>query len=129
MRNSGSAPKGAPTKHATLNLPGFLRDCRELVAATDPLLASGKLTRVAGLVLEASGLKLAVGSCCQVSLPNGHCVEAEVVGFSEDRLFLMPINDVYGLTPGARVTPLEVAQNTGQVQRRVLGRSALRRGA
>jgi flagellum-specific ATP synthase len=94
---------------ATLNLPGFLHDCRELIATTDTLAVSGKLTRVAGLVLEASGLKLAVGSCCQVSLPNGNCVEAEVVGFSEDRLFLMPINDVYGLTPGALVTPLEAA--------------------
>ena len=92
---------------ATLNLPGFLHDCRALIASTDALVVSGKLTRVAGLVLEASGLKLAVGSCCQVSLPNGNCVEAEVVGFSEDRLFLMPINDVYGLTPGALVTPLE----------------------
>jgi flagellum-specific ATP synthase len=91
----------------TLNLPGFLQDCRELIAGIDTLATSGKLTRVAGLVLEASGLKLAVGSCCQVSLPNGNCVEAEVVGFSEDRLFLMPINDVYGLTPGALVTPLE----------------------
>ena len=93
---------------ATLNLPGFLHDCRALIAATDAIAVSGKLTRVAGLVLEASGLKLAVGSCCQVSLPNDNCVEAEVVGFSEDRLFLMPINDVYGLTPGALVTPLEV---------------------
>jgi flagellum-specific ATP synthase len=92
---------------ATLNLPGFLHDCRDLVATADTFAVSGKLTRVAGLVLEASGLKLAVGSCCQVSLPNGNCVEAEVVGFSEDRLFLMPINDVYGLTPGALVTPLE----------------------
>lgn len=94
-------------KTATLNLPGFLHDCRELVATTDTFAVSGKLTRVAGLVLEASGLKLAVGSCCQVSLPNGNCVEAEVVGFSDDRLFLMPITDVYGLTSGALVTPLE----------------------
>jgi flagellum-specific ATP synthase len=93
----------------TLNVPGFLRDCRALVAATDTLAVSGKLTRVAGLVLEASGLRLAVGSCCEVLLPNGNSVEAEVVGFSEDRLFLMPINDVYGLTPGALVKPLEAA--------------------
>jgi flagellum-specific ATP synthase len=86
-----------------------VRDCRELITATDTFAVSGRLTRVAGLLLEASGLKLAVGSCCQVSLPNGNCVEAEVVGFSEDRLFLMPINDVHGLTPGALVAPLEIA--------------------
>jgi flagellum-specific ATP synthase len=91
------------------DLPAFLRDCRDAIAATVTLAVRGKLTRVAGLVLEASGLRLAVGSCCQVLLPNGNSVEAEVVGFSEDRLFLMPINDVYGLTPGALVAALEPA--------------------
>ncbi len=54
-----------------LNPAGFLRECRDLVANTDPLAVSGKLTRVAGLVLEASGLRLAVGNCCRVLLPNG----------------------------------------------------------
>ena len=96
-------------QQSTPNLRGFLHDCRDLVAMTETFSVSGRLTRVAGLVLEASGLRLSVGSCCQVSLPNGHCVEAEVVGFSEDRLFLMPINDVYGLMPGALVAPVENA--------------------
>jgi flagellum-specific ATP synthase len=89
-----------------MNLSTYLRDCREAVAAADPLLVSGRLTRVTGMVLEASGLRLAVGSCCTVLLPNGNSVEAEVVGFSEERLYLMPQNDVYGLTPGALVVPL-----------------------
>jgi flagellum-specific ATP synthase len=89
-----------------MNLSTFLRDCREAVAGADPLLVSGRLTRVTGMVLEASGLRLAVGSCCTVLLPNGNSVEAEVVGFSEERLYLMPQNDVYGLTPGALVVPL-----------------------
>jgi flagellum-specific ATP synthase len=89
-----------------MNLSNYLRDCREAVAAADPLVVSGRLTRVTGMVLEASGLRLAVGSCCTVLLPNGNSVEAEVVGFSEERLYLMPQNDVYGLTPGALVVPL-----------------------
>jgi flagellum-specific ATP synthase len=97
------AAAGIANKNAT----AFLRNCRELVAATDPLMLAGKLTRVTGLVLEASGLRLAVGSCCRVLLPHGNSVEAEVVGFSEDRLFLMPINDVHGVTPGALVVPIE----------------------
>ena len=87
----------------------FLRDCTERVAATDTLPVSGKLTRVTGLVLEASGLRLAVGSCCRVVLPHGTDLEAEVVGFAEDRLYLMPVNDVHGLMPGALVTPLKPA--------------------
>ena len=59
----------------------FLRDRREVVAQTNPVLVSGRLTRVAGLVMEATGLKLAVGSGCSVELPNGGVVDAEVVGF------------------------------------------------
>ena len=92
-----------------MNASTFLRECTDLVASADTLAVSGKLTRVAGLVLEASGLRLAVGSCCQVVLPHRTNVEAEVVGFSEDRLFLMPVSDVHGLMPGALVTPLEAS--------------------
>jgi len=88
----------------------FLRDCSELVTQTNPLSVSGRLTRVAGLVMEATGLKLAVGSSCSVDLPNGSAVDAEVVGFSGDKLFLMPANDVYGLVPGAKVVPVETVQ-------------------
>ncbi len=84
----------------------FLQACRGVIAATDPLLISGKLTRVAGLVLEAAGLKLAMGNCCRVAAPSGESVEAEVVGFSDERLFLMPLTDVHGLTSSALVTPV-----------------------
>jgi len=87
----------------------FLHDCGELVALADPVLVSGRLTRVAGLVMEATGLKLALGSSCTVELPNGNSVEAEVVGFSGEKLYLMPANEVWGLVPGARVVPVEPA--------------------
>ena len=77
-------PAGLTMQTATLNLPGFLHDCRELIMATDPLAVSGKLTRVAGLVLEASGLKLAVlelmhhaRDCLFLrSVLSGHCVDS-----------------------------------------------------
>ncbi|MDP2029767.1 MAG: flagellar protein export ATPase FliI [Thiobacillus sp.] len=86
----------------------YLNDCSELLAIAEPMLVSGRVTRVAGLVMEAVGLKLAVGSACTVPLPNGSQLEAEVVGFSGDRLFLMPQSDVEGIVPGARVLPVEV---------------------
>ena len=86
----------------------YLNDCSELLAIAEPMLVSGRVTRVAGLVMEAVGLKLAVGSACTVPLPNGSQLEAEVVGFSGDRLFLMPQSDVEGIVPGARVFPVEV---------------------
>jgi len=89
----------------------YLRDCSELLAIAEPMQVSGRVTRVAGLVMEAVGLKLAVGSACTVPLPNGSKLEAEVVGFEGDRLFLMPQSDVEGLVPGTRVFPVEVVQS------------------
>ena len=86
----------------------FLDEGREYVAGCNPMPPSGRLTKVTGLVMEAVGLKMAVGSTCAIHLPSG-IVEAEVVGFSGERLFLMPENDVQGLVPGARVMPLETA--------------------
>jgi flagellum-specific ATP synthase len=77
-------------------------------ACAEPVIASGRLTRVTGLVMEAVGLRLAVGSCCLVMLPGNREIEAEVVGFADDRLFLMPISELHGVVPGARVLPREM---------------------
>ena len=57
--------------------------------------------------MEASGLKLPLGSSCRILPVGGSPIEAEVVGFNGERLFLMPSEDVYGLSPGARVVALE----------------------
>ncbi|WP_290633340.1 flagellar protein export ATPase FliI [Aquisalimonas sp.] len=68
---------------------------------------SGVLRRMVGLTLEAEGCQAPVGARCLVSTPQGLEVEAEVVGFGNDSLYLMPTGDVHGLTPGATVTPQE----------------------
>jgi flagellum-specific ATP synthase len=76
----------------------------------------GRLTRAVGLVLEATGLRLPVGSDCLIELPPGCAqatAEAEVVGFSGDRLFLMPQGTVDGLLPGARVFAPDPATHPG----------------
>src|SRR3990172_6226163 len=86
----------------------FLNESREYVEECNPMPPSGHLTKVTGLVVEDVGLKMPVGSTCAIHLPN-NVVEAEVVVFSGERLFLMPENDVYGLVPGARVMPIEPA--------------------
>ncbi|HDM8135293.1 TPA: flagellar protein export ATPase FliI [Vibrio harveyi] len=67
--------------------------------------ASGKLVRVVGLTLEATGCRAPIGSLCLVETMSGH-MEAEVVGFSDDNLFLMPSEQITGILPGAKVTPL-----------------------
>ncbi|RXJ72918.1 flagellum-specific ATP synthase FliI [Veronia nyctiphanis] len=67
--------------------------------------ASGRLVRVVGLTLEAIGCRASVGSLCRVETLHGD-IEAEVVGFSGETLFLMPSEQLTGVLPGARVTPL-----------------------
>jgi flagellum-specific ATP synthase len=87
----------------------YFEDCRTALRASQPFAVSGRLTRVAGLVMEAVGLKLPVGNGCYVLTPSGQRVDAEVVGFSGEKLFLMPSTDVYGLKPGALVVPIDPA--------------------
>ena len=88
-----------------VRLREYLADCRRAVSWATPVATSGRLTRVSGLVMEAVGLRLPVGSQCHIQIPGGQSIEAEVAGFSGDRLFIMPATDIYGVMPGARVIP------------------------
>lgn len=65
----------------------------------------GQITRLIGLTLEAVGLRVALGDYCLVEVAKGQEIEAEVVGFAGDRIYLMPLYSVEGLAPGARVVP------------------------
>ena len=69
------------------------------------LSVEGKLTRIVGLTLEAVGCSAAIGTRCAVMNPDGWAIEAEVVGFAGERLYLMPTESIQGLVPGARVLP------------------------
>ena len=89
----------------------YLADLQAFSADPVPLESNGLLVRVAGLVLEAAGIRVPVGSVCEIHKesrrPNDEQppVFAEVVGFSGDRAYLMPTGDVHGLASGARVIP------------------------
>lgn len=85
----------------------FLDNCRTAAGNAQPLWPTGRLTRINGLVMEASGLKLPLGSTCHIHPPSGAPVEAEVVGFAGEKLYLMPSDDLYGLAPGSRVVAFE----------------------
>ncbi|NVD73832.1 flagellar protein export ATPase FliI [Duganella sp. BJB488] len=102
------APPAPASPHAG-RWKSYLHDCAALVGFVEPMQVSGRVTRVAGLVMEAVGLRLAVGAACTVPLPSGGKIEAEVVGFEGEKLFLMPQSDVEGVVPGTRVFPVEPA--------------------
>ncbi|MBL8425781.1 MAG: flagellar protein export ATPase FliI [Candidatus Accumulibacter phosphatis] len=108
---------GAAVNPHLANWRQFLDGCRGAAGQVNSLLPSGHLTRINGLVMEASGLKLPLGSSCRITPLGGSPIEAEVVGFNGERLFLMPSEDVYGLSPGARVVALETRHPPPQIGR------------
>ncbi|PLR37271.1 flagellum-specific ATP synthase FliI [Chimaeribacter californicus] len=84
-----------------------LDDAEQRITRTPALRRYGRLTRATGLVLEATGLQLPLGATCIIERMDANHqvqeVESEVVGFQGQRLFLMPLEEVEGILPGARV--------------------------
>ena len=74
---------------------------------------SGTLVRLVGLTLETRGIMAPLGACCEVMGQGGHRVEAEVVGFNDKTLYLMPFTDPVGVGPGDTV---RVMSNSGMVR-------------
>ena len=113
--NPGTHVNGAPRwlRH--------IESCQRRVERVPPPPVEGVLTRMIGLTLEAAGCQAAVGDRCDVLTGDGTRVAAEVVGFSGDRLYLMPTGDIHGLKPNARVIP-RVGAETAAVGPQLLGR-------
>jgi flagellum-specific ATP synthase len=86
-----------------------LARCVRQVERLPPPPVQGSLTRMVGLALEAVGCQASIGDSCDVMTSDGTSIEAEVVGFSGERLYLMPTGDSHGLGPNARVIPRQRA--------------------
>ena len=77
----------------------------ERLSALPPPPVAGRLTRMIGLTLEATGCQAAVGDRCEIVTTDDMHINAEVVGFAGENIYLMPTGDIHGLKPGARVLP------------------------
>lgn len=104
--------------HAPLNLDGllnnYLRNCSSAVSAVDNVEVAGRVTKVTGLVIEAGGIFLPIGSVCVIPMGDGQQIEAEVVGFDHGRLFLMPQSNIEGIAPSAKVILKSMPIRTSQ---------------
>lgn len=69
------------------------------------LTVEGRLRRVVGLTLEAEGCEAPLGARCLVDAADGIELDTEVVGFADERLLLMPVTEMHGVLPNARVRP------------------------
>jgi len=82
------------------------RQVLERLSKNPPYPARGRVNKVLGPMLEASGLSVEVGRACHVCLSSGKTVDAEVVGFRDDYTLLMPAGTTRGIAPGNVVQPL-----------------------
>lgn len=89
-----------------MKLPERIKQYQPLIPDSVSPEVTGRLTRMVGLTLEAVGCPMVVGERCLIAGRGLHPVEAEVVGFDGERMFLMPLTAIDGLKPGARVIPI-----------------------
>ena len=76
-----------------------------------PAQRSGTLVRVVGLRMETRGLSAPLGACCVITGHSGQQIQAEVVGFNDETLYLMPFTDPQGIGPGSSVRVLRSTQD------------------
>jgi flagellum-specific ATP synthase len=113
---TGAAIRPRPKQWAAM-----LAQARARTATAAKVVVEGSLSRMVGMTLEAVGCEVAVGGRCLVDTAEGKQIEAEVVGFSGEKLYLMPTGDMRGIMPGARVVPLHSITEV-QVGDALLGR-------
>jgi flagellum-specific ATP synthase len=90
--------------------------------AVAPIRANGRVKKVVGLVIEASGPASQIGCVCDIATEGGTgMVSAEVLGFKEDSVLLMPLEDIRSLGPGCKVVARKDTAHVG-VGKALLGR-------
>ncbi|MDD5135334.1 MAG: EscN/YscN/HrcN family type III secretion system ATPase, partial [Phycisphaerae bacterium] len=94
--------------------------CRT-VEQTKLLSCQGKIVRVAGLTVESAGPTLGIGQLCGISMRHGRRVLAEVVGFNNENLVLLPLENISGICPGDIVTAREYQRHL-KIDDSILGR-------
>ncbi len=88
----------------------------------DPILVRGKVTNIVGLVVEGHGPGSAMGGMCEIfSRSRRESIMAEVVGFRDKRVLLMPLGDLSGIGPGSMIIARK-SQPTVKVGGDMLGR-------
>lgn len=86
------------------SLPDWASDIGLRVGSQDTVNHLGKVAQVTGLVIESEGPQASLGDVCEIfSAGTSLRVHAEVVGFREHRILLMPLDDMQGVHPGCHV--------------------------
>ena len=79
----------------------ILAELRHLQSAV----VRGRVFKVLGPMVEATGLNRSIGEACDIQTSSGHKIEAEIVGFRDDKTLMMPVGATRGIAPGDAVSP------------------------
>lgn len=102
-------------------IAGYLSTLSKEISSSTTLQEEGILVRMIGIKLEAVGCQAPIGGRCRIVTDLGNSIEAEVVGFSDGSLFLMPEGNLRGIKLGARVVPVHTGGEVA-VDEQLLGR-------
>ena len=96
-------------------------DYMDTLNSLQPIQLAGKVVKVAGIIAEGHGPGLSVGSLCSVKDSQGLDVQAEVIGFKDKRVIIMPFGEMRGIKPGSRIVDIS-KKSTVPVGEAYLGR-------
>lgn len=78
---------------------------KAIVSAKNFYKREGRVRQVIGLTVQVEGIKAFVGEICEIVIDHNKKVPSEVVGFSDDKVLIMPFGELSGIAPGSRVIP------------------------
>lgn len=86
-----------------------------------PIKLCGRVKRIIGLVIEGDGPGVPMGGICEIEIPGRPPVRAEVVGFKDDRVLMMPLGELHGIRQGSIIRMIK-RKDTIRVGPKLLGR-------
>ena len=72
---------------------------------TSTIYSEGIVKKVIGLTIEVQGIKAFIGELCVIYNERNIPINCEVVGFKDEFVILMPLDELIGISPGCRVVP------------------------
>jgi flagellum-specific ATP synthase len=93
-----------------------------LIRNAKTVISYGRVAQVIGLVVEGIGPSSAIGDICHIKRRDQGPVVAEVVGFRDNKILLMPLGDTRGIEPGCHIVPMGCPAQA-QVCQDLLGRT------
>lgn len=93
----------------------------EVKEAEELYIQCGRVFHTSGLAIEVTGLHLAIGQSCRIMLDTEAGIDAEVIGFTGDKMLIMPYDHTAGIANGMLVTQVR-GSGVAPVSNSLLGR-------